>query len=121
MNTDNIDLNKNKKHYNKKVALSSSKKRKIANELIQTLLIGQEITVIDFFTSENPIHHKGIIVNETRNTFILLKDRKEYSFPKNRIALIFQNKKANEEYFVEGIYLLGRPEERIKSNIRKLW
>ncbi|MHA2103384.1 MAG: ribonuclease P protein subunit [Candidatus Hodarchaeales archaeon] len=121
MNIDDIDLNKNKKQHINRISLSSSKKRKIANELVQTMLIGQEITIIDFFTSESPIHHKGVIVNETRNTFVLLKDMKEYSFPKNRIALIFQNKKSNEEFVVEGINLLGRPEERIKSNIRKLW
>lgn len=121
MTDDDFSQKQNKKLPNNRSRLSPIKKRKIANELVQTLLIGKEIIVIDFFNSEDPIQHKGIIVNETRNTFVLLKDKNELIFPKNRIALIYSNKESSEEYIIEGINLVGRPEERIKSNIRKLW
>jgi ribonuclease P protein subunit POP4 len=62
----------------------------------------------------------GRVVDETRNTFTLLKEGKRKIVPKNSSIFHF---KFHDGTVVEidGKLLEGRPEDRLKKNVRRLW
>jgi ribonuclease P protein subunit POP4 len=62
----------------------------------------------------------GRIVDETRNTLIILDGLQRKTIPKNSAVfrLSFHDGTIVE---VDGRLLTGRPEDRLKKNIRRLW
>ncbi|OLS22810.1 MAG: hypothetical protein HeimC3_27530 [Candidatus Heimdallarchaeota archaeon LC_3] len=101
--------------------LSLNNKRNIANRLVQKLLIGSQVTIVDYYKTTRPIHSTGLIINETRNMFVIQKDNEERSYPKERIAIILYDDITEEHYFIEGFNFLGHPEDHLKASIRKMW
>ena len=106
---------------NPRKMLSSNIKRNIANRLVQKLLIGSQAIIVDYYKTVNPIKSTGLIINETRNMIVILKDNEERSYPKERIAIILYDDVTEEHYFIEGFNFLGHPEDHLKSTIRKMW
>jgi len=62
----------------------------------------------------------GKIVNETRNTFTLQSEEKRKIIPKNSSIFHFRFQDGTVVE-VDGKLLVGRPEDRLKRNIRRLW
>jgi len=62
----------------------------------------------------------GKIVGETRNTFIFQKESRRTSVIKETAIFNF---KFNDGSIVQidGKLLVGRPEDRLKKNIKRLW
>jgi ribonuclease P protein subunit POP4 len=62
----------------------------------------------------------GKITRETRNTFTILQEGKEKVVPKDSSVFHF---KFSDGTIVEinGKLLVGRPEDRLKKTIRRLW
>ena len=114
-------MTKKRLNNNSKKILSLNNKRIIANRLVQKLLIGSEVIIIDYYKTIEPIRSSGIIINETRNMFTVLKNTEERSYPKDRIALILYDDITKEYYFVEGYNFLGHPEDHLKTSVRKMW
>jgi ribonuclease P protein subunit POP4 len=62
----------------------------------------------------------GKVVGETRNTFAILRDGKKKIIAKDSSVFHF---KFTDRTIVEvnGRLLMGRPEDRLKKNVRRLW
>ncbi|MEM3369344.1 MAG: ribonuclease P protein subunit [Candidatus Micrarchaeia archaeon] len=75
--------------------------------------IGLKVEVINSASPEQ-IGIKGIVVDETKNTFKIEKeDGKEVLIPKKGSLFLFQ--KRGEVFSVEGSKILYSPEERLKK------
>lgn len=62
----------------------------------------------------------GKVIDETRNTFIILQHGKRKTIPKD--SSVFQFGFLDETVVeIRGKILLGRPEDRLKKTIRRLW
>jgi ribonuclease P protein subunit POP4 len=62
----------------------------------------------------------GKVVGETRNTFAILHDGKRKTVAKD--SSVFHFKFPDRTIIeVNGRLLTGRPEDRLKKNIRRLW
>jgi len=62
----------------------------------------------------------GRVIDETRNTFIILQHGKRKIIPKD--SSVFQFGFLDETVVeIHGRILLGRPEDRLKKTIRRLW
>lgn len=83
-----------------------------ARNILQHEIIGQEVEITKS-TNKSLEGAKGIITDETQNTITLRNDNKIRIMPKNQITLMF--KINGEKIEVEGKYLLGKPEDRIKK------
>jgi ribonuclease P protein subunit POP4 len=92
---------------------------KVAPTIIQHEFVGLEAAVTE---SSNPDcrNISGIVVDETRNTFVILRGGKRKTVVKNQVVLRFR---LPDESIVQidGKVLVGRPEERLKRRIRRLW
>jgi ribonuclease P protein subunit POP4 len=74
--------------------------------------IGLEIEVVE---TENPSlkNHKGIIVDETKNIFVIEKEGLRKSLLKKQIKFGF--KLNDKKYVIDGKTICFRPEDRIKK------
>jgi ribonuclease P protein subunit POP4 len=63
---------------------------------------------------------KGEIIDETKNTFTLMQNGKAKSVIKEQVVFNF---KFSDGTIVEinGKLLVGRPEDRLKKSIKRLW
>ena len=110
---------KNKDKYAKN---SQNTNKNLANLMIQKLLIGEYVGILDYAYSSNPSFFEGQIVDETRGTFLIrLNDKKIRCIPKNRAHFIIKDTASNQHYCIQGKLYNGRAEERTKNEIRKLW
>lgn len=92
---------------------------KITPNIIKQEFIGSQIEI---FRSNHAdyIGLNGRIVNESKNTFSILH--------KNKIKKIIKNSAIFKIQFfdgttaeIDGNLLVGRPEDRLKRNIKRLW
>jgi ribonuclease P protein subunit POP4 len=92
---------------------------KITPDIIRGELIGLGAKVAK---STNPslVRLKGTVLNETRNTIVLLSDGKEKSVVKDTSIFHFtlQDGAVLE---IDGKLLVGRPEDRVRKRVRRLW
>ncbi|HVP41420.1 MAG TPA: ribonuclease P protein component 1 [Candidatus Krumholzibacteriaceae bacterium] len=92
---------------------------KITPAIIQGEFIGLDAKITK---NNNPslVKMKGKIINETRNTFVILQEGKQKIIPKDTSVFhfIMQDRTVVE---IDGKLLLGRPEDRVKKRIRRLW
>ncbi|MGB9134644.1 MAG: ribonuclease P protein component 1 [Candidatus Bathyarchaeia archaeon] len=92
---------------------------KITPEIVQQEFIGLMAKVA---RSSNPVcvGIKGTIINETRNTFVIMQNKKRKTIAKNQSVFRFTLPDATIVE-IEGTVLLGKPEDRLKRRIRRLW
>lgn len=62
----------------------------------------------------------GKIVDETQNTFVILQSGKEKIIAKNTSVFHFTLEDGTV-IEIDGKLLVGRPEDRVKKRIRRLW
>ena len=92
---------------------------KVTAEIIRAELIGTEAKVSKSKHADY-LGLSGKIVNETRNTFTILDggERKVIAKSSAVFRLSFHDGTVVE---VDGKLLTGRPEDRLKKTIRRLW
>jgi len=92
---------------------------KVTPDIIRYEFIGTEAKVAE---SRHPgyfgIH--GKIVDETRNTFTILHERERKIILKDA-AIFYFTFSDGTIVEVDGKLLVGRPEDRLKRHIRRLW
>jgi ribonuclease P protein subunit POP4 len=92
---------------------------KVTPTVIQGEFIGLNAKIAK---SSNPslVRMTGKIIGETRNTFLILQEGRQKTIPKDTSVFhfIMPNDSVVE---IEGKLLLGRPEDRVKKRIRRLW
>jgi ribonuclease P protein subunit POP4 len=88
-------------------------------EILSNEFIGTTVRITKS-TNVSQVGLSGIIVDETRNTFVVATKTGRKRVPKASMTLnfIFQYGTIVE---VEGKLLTGRPEDRLKKTIRRLW
>jgi RNase P/RNase MRP subunit p29 len=101
--------------------LFSGQQRALAARLLQQLLIGEQVTVLDYYQTPKEARLQGTIVNETKNMLCLLTPLQLIAIPKQRAAIIVFDKITEQNYLIEGRLLQGRVEDRLKATIRKMW
>jgi len=92
---------------------------KVTPDIIRCEFIGNEAKVAK---SKHPgyLGISGKIVNETRNTFTILQEGKRKIVVKN--SAVFHFKFADGTIVeIVGKFLAGRPEDRLKRRVRRLW
>lgn len=62
----------------------------------------------------------GTVIDETRNIFVILHDGKRKMMIKDSSTFQFKFP-CNTVVEIEGKILVGRPEDRLKKSIRRLW
>lgn len=92
---------------------------KITPSIVQNEFIGLKVKVADS-PNRDLIGISGTIINETRKTFLIQRRNKRKTIVKDDATLHFTLPDATVVE-VEGHILIGRPEERIKKRIRRLW
>jgi ribonuclease P protein subunit POP4 len=94
---------------------------KVTPEVVQHEFIGLETEVS---RSSNPscVGIKGTVINETRNTFVIMQKQKKKrkTIIKDQSVFHFTLPDATIVE-IEGTMLVGKPEERLKRRIRRLW
>jgi len=91
----------------------------ITPNIVRCEFIGTEAKISKSSHGEN-IGLFGKVIDETRNTFIILQHGKRKTVPKD--SSMFQFKFSDETVVeIDGKILLGRPEDRLKKTIRRLW
>ena len=69
---------------------------------------------------QNSVGASGKIIDETRNTFIISSEGKKKVVAKDSSSFRF-NFRDGTIVEIHGRLLVGRPEDRLKKNIRRLW
>jgi ribonuclease P protein subunit POP4 len=92
---------------------------KVTPDIIKCELIGTEAK-IKKSNHDGYVGTSGPIIDETRNTFTILHHGKRKEIPKD--SSIFQFKFPDGTAVeIEGKILVGRPEDRLKKRVRRLW
>ncbi len=81
-------------------------------------LIGLKIKIVRD-TNMNNLNLSGTVLDETRNTLTLMNDSVQKMIFKSNA--LFQFSLPLHDVQVEGVNLLGRPEDRVKKNIKRRW
>jgi ribonuclease P protein subunit POP4 len=91
----------------------------VTPDIIQAEFIGAEVKITESRHSAY-VGMSGRVVDETRNTFTILSHGKRKVIPKDTSTFGFKSvDSAIVE--IEGKILVGRPEDRLKKRIRRLW
>jgi len=92
---------------------------KVTPSIVQQEFIGLNAEVVK---SSNP-HYIGIsgkVVDETRNVLVLLHQNEKKSIIKNVTVFDFTMPDGTVVE-IDGKVIVGRPEDRIKKRLRRLW
>ena len=81
-------------------------------------LIGLEVKVVDDSNPHN-VSISGRVVDETRNTVVIRQRGEAKTVAKQHAR--FQFRLSGGEVEVEGAYLVGRPEDRVKRKQKRRW
>jgi len=92
---------------------------KITPAITQSEFIGLDAKIAKN-SNQSLMKMKGKIIDETRNTFIILHEGKQKIIPKD-ISLFHFTMQNGTIVEIDGKLLLGRPEDRVKKRIRRLW
>jgi len=92
---------------------------KVTPAVIQGEFIGLDAKITK---SSNPslVKMKGKVIDETKKTFLILDEGKQKTIPKDT-SLFHFTMPDRTVVEIEGKLLLGRPEDRIKKRIKRLW
>ncbi len=89
------------------------------SDIIQREFTGSKAEVTRCKNSRN-VKISGRIIDETKNTFTLLHEGKRKIIVKD--LAVFKVKLPNGAVFeIDGKLLAGRPEDRLKKNLRRSW
>ena len=91
----------------------------ITPDIIRTEFIGLDAKIARS-TNSSLKRLKGKVFNETRNTFVLLHDGEEKTIVKDTSVFHFTLHDGTVVE-IDGKLLIGKPEDRIKKRIRRLW
>jgi ribonuclease P protein subunit POP4 len=92
---------------------------KVTPDIIRHEFIGAKAKIAESPHS-NYIGISGEVINETKNMFILLHKGKAKSVTKNSTVFNF-NFSDGTIVKIDGRLLVGRPEDRLKKTIKRLW
>lgn len=93
---------------------------KVTPALLRHELIGLQAKVVKS-THSGYVGIAGKVIDETKNTLILLdKNGKRKVIPKKTAVFHFELKDGTIVE-IDGKAIIGRPEERLKRKIRRLW
>jgi ribonuclease P protein subunit POP4 len=92
---------------------------KVTPEIIRYEFIGTEGKVARS-PHEGYVGLGGKVVSETKNTFTFLKEGKEKSVIKESAVFNFKFEDGTVVE-IDGKLLVGRPEDRVKKCIKRLW
>lgn len=92
---------------------------KVTPLIVQDEFIGLKVRVTDS-PNRDLIGISGTVINETRNTLTVLNGSKRRIVVKDHATFHFTLPDTTIVE-VEGHILQGRPEERLKKRIRRLW
>jgi ribonuclease P protein subunit POP4 len=90
-----------------------------AAAIVQSELIGLKAKVVK---SSNPsyVGISGVVVDETRNTLVIRQDNRDRAVVKDQAVFQFTLSDGTVME-VEGGVILGRPEDRVKKQVRRRW
>ena len=92
---------------------------KVTTDIIRDEFIGTESRVAESRHADY-IGVSGQVVNETKNTFTIMQKGKQKSIIKE--AAVFQFKFTDGTTVeIDGKLLVGRPEDRLKKSVKRLW
>jgi len=92
---------------------------KIARAFVQGEFIGMDAKVVKS-TNSSCIDIKGTIIDESRNTLTIRRSNKDAIVVKN--TSIFNFVTADGTIVeVDGTIIVGRPEDRVKKNLKRQW
>ena len=92
---------------------------KVTPAIIQHEFIGTEAEVAKS-KDPNYIGLSGKIIDETRNTFTILHEEKRKKIVKDVVVFHFRLPDGTVVQ-IDGKLLVGRPEDRLKKHIKRLW
>jgi ribonuclease P protein subunit POP4 len=92
---------------------------KVTPAVVQGEFIGL-VAKIAKSSNSSLVKMKGKVINETRNTFMIFHDGKQKIIPKDASVFHFTMQDGTV-VAIDGKLLLGRPEDRVKKRIRRLW
>jgi ribonuclease P protein subunit POP4 len=92
---------------------------KITPAIIQGEFIGLDAKIAKS-SNQSFVKMKGKVIDETRNTFIILHEGKQKIIPKE-ISVFHFTMPDGTVVEINGRLLLGKPEDRVKKRIRRLW
>jgi ribonuclease P protein subunit POP4 len=92
---------------------------KVTPAIVQQELIGLNAKVV---RSSHPgyVGIEGKVLNETRNTIVILHEDKKKIIIKNTSVFNFTMPDGTVVE-IDGKAIIGRPEDRIKKRIKRLW
>ena len=91
----------------------------ITANVAQTNLIGLKTKVV---RSRQPTYKNisGIVVDETRNTFVLRNNREDKVIVKN-VSVFHFTFPDGTIVEVDGEVIVGKPEDRVRKHLRRMW
>ena len=92
---------------------------KVTSDIIRHEFIGTEGKIAKS-QNTSQVGIRGEVIDETKNTFTILHERKPKNVIKNSAVFNF---KFSDGTIVEidGKLLVGRPEDRLKKSVKRLW
>jgi len=92
---------------------------KVTPDIIRHEFIGTEGKIAKS-PHANYVGLHGKVIGETKNTFTILQDGKTKSVVKN--SAVFNFKFSDGTIIqIDGKLLVGRPEDRLKKTVKRLW
>lgn len=92
---------------------------KVTPDIIRYEFIGTEAK-ISKSKHRGYVGVSGKIIDETRNTFTILHEGKKKIVPKDSAVFRF-NFSDGTVVEIDGKILVGRPEDRLKKRVRRMW
>lgn len=92
---------------------------KVTPGIIRSEFIGTEGKIAKSRHS-NYVGLSGRIINETKNTFTLFHEGKKKNIIKDSAVFLFKFSDGTIAE-IDGRLLVGRPEDRIKKRLKRLW
>ena len=92
---------------------------KITSNIIQDEFIGLKSTVVKSLNNDS-VGINGKIIDETRNTFTILQNNRKKVVVKD-ISIFNFMMPDGTIIEIDGKTIIGRPEDRIKKRLRRLW
>lgn len=91
----------------------------ITADIIREPFIGTETKITSSLNS-NCVGLSGKVIDETKKTFTILSTGRKRVVPKD-ISVFHFSFSDGSIVEIEGKLLIGRPEERLKKTIKRLW